>query len=105
MINSSFSVCRNAEFKIIAIIENTAISEMAAHSDGIHIYSKLRYREYNELEIIDCRAFCIEAAWTQTKYFSYKSAKRLAEIWGVPLILHDTTVHVGKPDCVLIGFE
>ena len=105
MINKAFSICRNAKSEIIAIIENTAISEMTAHSDGIYIYSKRYYREYDDWGILSCRAFCIKADWTHTRHFSYKSAKRVAKIQGVPLILCDSHIYDEMPDCVFIGFE
>lgn len=105
MINKAFSVCMSTKSEIIAVIENGAISEMTAHSDGTYIYSKRYYREYDEPEIMNCRAFCIKAAWTQTKHFSYKAAKRSAELWSVPMILCDTHIYDEMPDCVFIGFE
>lgn len=91
------SKCYNTHGKLIAIIENEAISAITLHSKGIYIYWS-RYYSYDpsdpELEIRRERAGHIICDYTVTEVLSEGQFSYLSIAYkNIPIIVSDYDVH------------
>lgn len=57
--------CYDKHSNLLCIIENDAISEMTWHEDGLYIYTKQLYEEYDEFRSKRNRR--IKCNWTKTE--------------------------------------
>lgn len=95
--------CKDRHSNLLCLIENEAISEMTWHEDGLYIYVRRQYREWDEDEVNSTRAYSIKCNWTATEYLEDNIVKYL-QTHGTKVILCDNTILDSMPDRVNIGF-
>ena len=93
--------CRDKHSNVLCLVECGAISEMTWHKDGIYIYVRRSYREY---DIVDSdRVYNIRCEWTHVEDIEDNIIEYL-QTHGTTIIFRDDTIYKNIPERVFIGF-
>lgn len=94
--------CYNKNSKLVAIIENNAISEMTWHNDGIYIYARVKTTFYGQIS--SDRSVAIKCDWTKMREVEAPVINYLRE-QGTPIYMTDDHLYEEAIECVYFGFN
>ena len=97
----SMMYCYDKHSNLIAVIENTAVSEISHHTDCIYLYSERKYVYYEEFAT--GREYAIKASWVKTRRIDSAIVDRL-KAKGIPVIFYNDKLLDKDPDLITIGF-
>lgn len=93
--------CRDKHSNVLCLVECNAISEMTWHKDGIYIYVRTYYREYDIVE--SNRTYNIRCEWTHVEDIEDNIIEYL-QTHGTTIIFRDDTIYNDMPESINIGF-
>ena len=93
--------CRDKHSNVLCLVECSAISEMTWHKDGIYIYVRRSYREYDI--VYSDRVYNIRCEWTHVEDIGDNIIEYL-QTHGTTIIFRDDTIYKNIPERVFIGF-